>query len=227
MRLLLFFIDERTRKMADKRMFSLKIVDSDLFLEMPLSSQCLYFHLSIRADDDGFVINFERGIIVITHWKINNYIRSDRRKDTIYIEEKSSLVETQNGAYTRLSSIGIPSGNQLSTNCQTSIDKNRLDKVSIDKGRGEAGNQKTTQTPYGEYKNIFLTDEEYRKLKEQLKEHAQAMINKLSRYIKSTGKIYQNHYVTILNWYEQDEEKLRKKRNYMWTTSDYERGDSL
>ena len=93
--------------MADKRMFSLKIVDSDLFLDMPLSSQCLYFHLSMRADDDGFVNNpkkiikiiganeddlkiliakgfvivFERGIIVITHWKINNYIRNDRRKE--------------------------------------------------------------------------------------------------------------------------------------------------
>lgn len=53
------------------------------------------------------------------------------------------------------------------------------------------------------------------------------MINKLSRYMKSIGKTYQNHYVTILNWYEQDEEKLRKKRNYIWTTSDYESGDSL
>ena len=90
--------------MADKRMFSLKIVDSDLFLEMPLSSQCLYFQLSMRADDDGFVDNpkkiikiigannddlrlliakgfviaLDRGIIVITHWKINNFIRKDR-----------------------------------------------------------------------------------------------------------------------------------------------------
>ncbi len=102
--------------MADKRMFSLKIVDSDLFLDMPLSSQCLYFHLSMRADDDGFVDNpkkiikiigandddlkilitkgfvivFERGIIVITHWKINNFIRKDRYKPTMYIEQKNN-----------------------------------------------------------------------------------------------------------------------------------------
>lgn len=101
------------------------IVDSDLFLDMPLSSQCLYFHLSMRADDDGFVnspkkiikiiganeddlkilitkgfvIAFQRGIIVITHWKINNYIRKDRYKETLYIEEKGQLFLTQNGSY--------------------------------------------------------------------------------------------------------------------------------
>ena len=123
--------------MADKRMFSLKIVDSDLFLDMPLSSQCLYFHLSMRADDDGFVDNpkkiikiigandddlkilitkgfvivFERGIIVITHWKINNYIRSDRRKETMYITEKQSLTQTENGAYIKLEQLGIPNDN--------------------------------------------------------------------------------------------------------------------
>ena len=109
--------------MADKRMFSLKIVDSDLFLDMPLSSQCLYFHLSMRADDDGFVNNpkkiikiiganeddlkiliakgfvivFEQGIIVITHWKINNFIRKDRYKPTLYENEVQSLSQTKNG----------------------------------------------------------------------------------------------------------------------------------
>ena len=93
--------------MADKRMFSLKIVDSDLFLDMPLSSQCLYFHLSMRADDDGFVNNpkkiikiiganeddlkiliakgfvivFDQGIIVITHWKICLLYTSDAADD--------------------------------------------------------------------------------------------------------------------------------------------------
>ena len=95
-------------------MFSLKIVDSDLFLDMPLSSQCLYFHLSMRADDDGFVNNskkiikiiganeddlkiliakgfvivFEQGIIVITHWKINNFIRKDRYKSRPFMKTR-------------------------------------------------------------------------------------------------------------------------------------------
>ena len=107
--------------MADKRMFSLKIVDSDLFLDMPLSSQCLYFHLSMRADDDGFVNNpkkiikiiganeddlkiliakgfvivFEQGIIVIIHWKINNFIRKDRYKPTLYENKAYPKLKTE------------------------------------------------------------------------------------------------------------------------------------
>ena len=231
--------------MADKRMFSLKIVDSDLFLDMPLSSQCLYFHLSMRADDDGFVNNpkkiikiiganeddlkilitkgfvivFERGIIVITHWKINNYIRNDRRKETMYITEKQSLTQTENGAYIKLENLGIPNDNQVSTICPHSIGKGRLDKVSIDKGRGEKENQSAPVSFYGEFKNVRLSKEEYKNLKEKLNSHTEIMINKLSRYMESRGKTYQNHYVTILNWYEEDKDKLtqkglNKKMNY-------------
>ena len=240
--------------MADKRMFSLKIVDSDLFLDMPLSSQCLYFHLSMRADDDGFVDNpkkiikiiganeddlkilitkgfvivFERGIIVITHWKINNYIRNDRRKETMYITEKQSLTQTENGAYIKLENLGIPNDNQVSTICPHSIGKDRLDKVSIDKGRIE---QVVPISLYGEYKNIRLTDEEYQKLKDKLQGHTEIMIEKLSRYIKSKGTDYKDHYVTILNWYEQDKEKLTQKNNQKKShkiySTNYEDSDSL
>ena len=149
--------------MADKRMFSLKIVDSDLFLDMPLSSQCLYFHLSMRADDDGFVNNpkkiikiiganeddlkiliakgfvivFDQGIIVITHWKINNYIRKDRYKPTMYIDQKQQLYQTDNGAYISEEKVGCHLVNQRLSSGQPSIGKGRLDKVSIDKGREE------------------------------------------------------------------------------------------
>ena len=111
--------------MAEKRMFSKQIVDSDAFLEMPLSTQALYFHLSMRADDDGFlnnakkvmkiiganqndydllvaksfVIQFPDGICVIKHWRINNYLRKDRYTETIYQEEKSHLTVQPNGRY--------------------------------------------------------------------------------------------------------------------------------
>ena len=148
--------------MADKRMFSLKIVDSDLFLDMPLSSQCLYFHLSMRADDDGFVNNpkkiikiiganeddlkiliakgfvivFEQGIIVITHWKINNFIRKDRYKPTLYENEVQSLSQTKNEMY--IKEVGCHLVDQRLTSGQPSIDKGRLDKVSIDKGEKKA-----------------------------------------------------------------------------------------
>ena len=146
--------------MANKRMFSLDIVDSDAFVSMPLSTQALYFHLSMRADDDGFVKNpkriqrdigsneddmkvliakrfilpFESGIVVIKHWKINNNIRSDRYKPTTYIEERSMLVLKENGAYTEAESFGIPSDTQMGVKRlpQYSIGKNSigLDKCS-------------------------------------------------------------------------------------------------
>ena len=111
--------------MAERRMFAKSIIDSDAFLDMPLSAQTLYFHLSMRADDEGFinnhkkiqrmigasdddfkillaknfVIRFESGVIVIKHWKIHNYIRSDRLIQTNYQEEKNLLGVKENGAY--------------------------------------------------------------------------------------------------------------------------------
>ncbi len=110
--------------MANRRMFSLKVIDTDLFLDMPASTQLLYFHLSLRADDDGFVaspkkiqkivgcgdddfklliakqfiIPFDTGICVIRHWRIHNYIQNDRYNPTLYQCEKNML-ETNNGAY--------------------------------------------------------------------------------------------------------------------------------
>ena len=112
--------------MAERRMFAKTIIDSDAFVDMPLSTQALYFHLSMRADDDGFINNprkvqrmigasdddmkvlimkrfiipFESGIVVIKHWKIHNYIQKDRYKPTVYTEEKAMLTSKNNGAYT-------------------------------------------------------------------------------------------------------------------------------
>ncbi len=126
--------------MAERRMFSKLIIDSDMFLDMPLSTQALYFHLSMRADDDGFVNNprkiqrmigcndddlkvlitkkfiipFESGICVIKHWKIHNYIRNDRYKPTIYEYEKQMLSDENNKTY-ELISDGIPNVNQVDT----------------------------------------------------------------------------------------------------------------
>lgn len=141
-------------------MFAKTIIDSDAFLEMPLSTQCLYFHLSMRADDDGFVNNpkkiqkmlgaseddlkllvaksfvltFESGVIVIKHWRINNYIRNDRYHETAYQDEKSLLSLKENNAYTINSDIvGIPSGNQTVYQMETEV---RLDKDRLDKVRG-------------------------------------------------------------------------------------------
>jgi len=121
-------------------MFSMKIADSDAFLDMPQSSQLLYFHLGMRADDDGFVSNpkrimrmigsqdddfkvlltkrfilpFENGVCVIKHWKLNNYIQKDRYTSTVYLEEKKQLRIKENGAYTECIQNGYVSDTQVS-----------------------------------------------------------------------------------------------------------------
>jgi hypothetical protein len=112
--------------MAERRMFAKTIIDSDAFLDMPLSTQALYFHLSMRADDDGFINNakkiqrmlgcndddlkillsknfiipFETGVCVIKHWKIHNLIQKDRYKPTVYSEHKNKLSLKNNNVYT-------------------------------------------------------------------------------------------------------------------------------
>lgn len=113
--------------MAERRMFAKTIIDSDAFLDMPLSAQSLYFHLAMRADDDGFINNpkkiqrmigaseddcklliakkfvlvFNTGVIVIRHWKLHNYIQKDRYKPTMYQSEKNMLETEPNGSYTQ------------------------------------------------------------------------------------------------------------------------------
>lgn len=120
--------------MAERRMFAKTIVLSDAFLDMPMGARCLYFTLGMFADDDGFVnspksimrqigaaeddlnvlvarkfiLPFESGIIVIKHWRINNYLRSDRYNATKYIDEKNELVVEENGSYTKVENLGIP-----------------------------------------------------------------------------------------------------------------------
>lgn len=133
------------------------IIDSDAFLEMPLSTQALYFHLSMRADDEGFINNpkkiqrmigcadddlklliaknfiipFETGIVVIKHWKIHNYIRGDRLHLTKYTDERNMITTKKNGAYTLVSDECQSVDSQLADNCHTEIrlDKNRLDEI--------------------------------------------------------------------------------------------------
>lgn len=120
-------------------MTSLEVIDTDAFLDMPVSSQLLYFHLNARADDDGFVANpkkiarmlnagsddmkvligkkfliaFEDGVCIIKHWRINNFIRKDIYKETKYLDLKSTLFIRANGAYTQTDdrrSVALPKG---------------------------------------------------------------------------------------------------------------------
>lgn len=138
--------------MAERRMFAKTIVLSDAFLDMPLGARCLYFTLGMVADDDGFVnspksvirqcaatdddlkiliakkfiIAFQNGVIVIKHWKINNYIRNDRYIETKYQEQMATLSLDENNAYT----VGIPNSGIPSIG-KVSIDKDSIDKSNI------------------------------------------------------------------------------------------------
>ena len=147
--------------MAERRMFAKTIIDSDAFLDMPLSTQSLYFHLSMRADDDGFINNakkiqrmigateddlklliakrfiipFESGIVVIKHWRIHNYIQADRYKPTVYTEEMALLSQKNNKAYT-LDTDCIHDGYSLEA--QVRLGKDSLVKDSIEEGEKES-----------------------------------------------------------------------------------------
>lgn len=144
--------------MAERRMFAKSIVLSDAFLDMPMSARCLYFTLGMLADDDGFVsspksimrqcgasqddmltllnkryvLSFESGVIVIKHWRMNNYLKNDRHKQTTYVEEMATLTIDSKGAYTE----NIKNVSTMDTNWIPSGDtgKDSIGKNSIDKG---------------------------------------------------------------------------------------------
>lgn len=203
-------------------MFSKTIVDSDAFMDMPQSSQLLYFHLCMRADDEGFVGNpkriikmvgsndddykillakrflipFESGVCVIKHWLIHNTIRMDRFNPTTYQDEKSLLEIKENKAY----SDGLPNGNQMATQV-------KLSKVNLIK----------LKEVYGEFNNVDLSKDEYQKLVDSIGEHnTLILIEELSSGIASKGYKYKSHYATILNWarrrVQNNNEKLQIKK---------------
>lgn len=146
--------------MAKKRMLAIDIMSSDKFIEMPLSTQALYTHYNLNADDDGFVnapkriqryigasdddikllitkgyiIPFESGVLVITHWNKHNTIQKDRYTETDFIEEKNQLLLTDKGEYVLANSIDtekcLQNGNKMETKC---LQNGNTDKISIDK----------------------------------------------------------------------------------------------
>ena len=155
-------------------MFSLGVLETDAFLDMPLSAQALYFHLNLRADDDGFignpkritqniganlddlkllvakrfVIAFEDGVIVIKHWRMHNAIKRDRYTETNFTDDLRLLDIKDNGAYTLKS--GEQLENKWSANgaqmSQTySTDKNK-DRLVEDKVKVREGEDKEEET---------------------------------------------------------------------------------
>ena len=158
-------------------MFSKKVTDTDVFLDMPLSTQALYFHLNMHADDDGFIDNtktiqrmigssdddrkllvakqfllpFENGLVVIKDWRVHNYIQGDRYHKTQYINEKSQLIVEENNMYTK----SIQDVSNMDTQVRLGKDrlgKDRLGKDRLGKDRKDilSGSDEPDSVPYKE-----------------------------------------------------------------------------
>ncbi|WP_314209514.1 conserved phage C-terminal domain-containing protein [Vagococcus salmoninarum] len=187
--------------MAQRRMFSKDITTSDIFVDMPMSSQLLYFHLGMEADDEGFIGNakmlsraygsnnddlmllkakgfiimFDSGVSVVKDWNLNNRIRKDRIKETIYRSEKSLLTVDSLGVYqidNQMTTKCQPNDNQMSA--QYRLGKYRLGKVSKD-----IVPQSETVPPY---KTIidYLNDKagtKYRSSSKDTQKHIKARFN--------------------------------------------------
>ena len=151
-------------ELANKRMFTMKIVDTDAFLDMPLSTQCLYFHLNMRADDDGFIGNpkriekiigandddlklliakrfvilFDDGVIVIKHWRMHNTLSRDRYIETSYTDEKKKLLLKDNGSYSLTNGKSIDDTKLIERSNRQTQNRRKIDEQKthsdIDKG---------------------------------------------------------------------------------------------
>ncbi len=145
--------------MGSRRMFSLSVVDTDKFIDMPITARLLYYELGMRADDDGFIssakkivrmvgcseddlklliakdyiICFESGIVVIKHWKMHNYIPKDRYHKTIFQEEYSKL-QQENDVYTFSDTPCIQDVYNTDTSCIQN-DNKMYPEVKLSKGK--------------------------------------------------------------------------------------------
>lgn len=228
--------------MAERRMFTKKITDSDPFTEMPLSAQALYFHLNMNADDDGFlnnpkkiqrsigaseddmklliakrfILTFEKGVIVIKHWRMHNLLRKDRYTETQYIEEKDTLLLQKDGSYTEkppelpMATTWQPNGNQMATQysvVKESIVQDSIVEGSVDDDTAAATEENQLMRIGGELgKNVvYLTGRQMDDLVERLGIDAfDRYVDRLSTFIIEKGAHIKSHYETILKWYEQD-----------------------
>ena len=236
--------------MANKRMFCLDIVNSDAFLDMPLSAQALYFHLGMRADDDGFIGNpksiqrlagasqddlmllitkrfliaFDNGVVVIKHWRMNNYIQKDRKKDTTYTELLNSLEVKENGSYTEkkiMDTVCIQDVSEMDS-------QNSIDKISIDKDSIEIDNSCSSVDEASEFFEKIWKEYPNKKGKTQVKaSHKKALFKigyerlvkaiqkyddgvKDKQYLMYGGRFFTTGY---LDYIDEESEVVKDERN--------------
>lgn len=228
--------------MAQRRMFSKEVTTSDLFVDMPSSSQLLYFHLGMEADDEGFIGNakmlsraygsnnddlklleakgfiiaFPSGVTVVKDWNLNNKIRKDRQKPTIYTEEKTLLSLDSKGSYllgNQTSTIPQPNDNQMSAQDrigEVRLGKDSIGKDSIDASQPNAFQEKSSgediNSLLSEYLDSFI---EFSSKNIAKRAMAQVEFMKLSSEEKKQAVIGAKNY---FEWYKQEnpEDKTKK-----------------
>lgn len=228
--------------MAQRRMFSKEVTTSDLFVDMPSSSQLLYFHLGMEADDEGFIGNakmlsraygsnnddlklleakgfiiaFPSGVTVVKDWNLNNKIRKDRQKPTIYTEEKTLLSLDSKGSYllgNQVSTIPQPNDNQMSAQDrigEVRLGKDSIGKDSIDASQPNAFQEKSSgediNSLLSEYLDSFIQFSSKNIAKRAM---AQVEFMKLSSEEKKQAVIGAKNY---FEWYKQEnpEDKTKK-----------------
>lgn len=217
--------------MAERRMFAKTIVLSDAFLDMPLSARCLYFTLGMFADDDGFVnspkgimrqcgaseddlkvllvkrflLAFDSGVIVIKHWRINNYLQKDRYVETKYRDEKATLTVDQNGAYTENQARPEIESSTMYTQyayTQDSIGKDRIGKDRLGKG-GTGGNASRFTPPTKEEIRAYCTENGYDIDVDYFFDHYSGNGWKAGRVPMKDWK------ATVRNWYRRDQKEKK------------------
>ena len=223
--------------MAIRRMFSIDVVNTDSFRELPHSAQLLYFYLGMGADDDGFIttakgicrlhnideemlkilhkngylLQVKKGVYLISHWKSNNFIRQDRYRKSIYQKLLDKLVfdeDTLTYSIPETMVTAVSSENER----RYTQDRKGKDRIGKDKEREDG-----KKGFHGIYKNVFLTDNEYERLKQEFSCDYNKMIDNLSEYMESTGKTYKNHYATIRRWIRED--GMKNKTTEKWCSN--------
>ena len=217
---------------AQKRMFDKRVTDSDKFIDLPNSSKALYFMAGMEADDKGFFqprrlqkmcgftdddfkiliaksffIAFESGVMVVTDWNKNNWLDSRRVTETEYVDELNMLklinnkYELSNATESKCLASAKPMLRENSIE-ENSIEENSIYNIADKKS-------KKVKHKYGEYGNVYFTDEQYEKLKKEFPDDYEKRIQNVDDYVQTTGKRYKDFLAVIRTW-----AKKEKNNNY-------------
>ena len=224
-------------------MFARDVIGSDGFADMGFEAQALYIHLSMDADDwgfvgapkrvqrsigskpaalaelaeAGFVHMFPSGVLVIMDWWQNNTITESRRKATQYEEELAALTVTDCGSY-QLVCEPLANCTQTASKphedaCETPASLVEVSLGEVSLGEVSRGKGKPARHAYGEYSNVMLSDEELEKLKAEFPSDWAERIEQVSTYCASKGKSYKNYLATIRSWARRDGERKGAARD--------------